>query len=249
MQWLTESSGSNPFARKPAANANRNPFDRSADVNKSLHKSESFFTKVDAAEAEKGKRAYLPAFVSVVVFAQPDDPGPAKGKGKEKKEVGRQTTLFGLPPVQPTDKKAAAAGRKKKAGTPAEESQESASKASAAQESQSDTQADVAMDESQAETVAGGDTQVVDEEATQLVETQGDDMDEVSGVPRRLTMVAWLTSDGRRNSSSGPTLQSLDGERSNRRWMRIEATGLWDLCIPWDNLLQLGASVWHSNSP
>lgn len=52
------SKGSNPFARKPATdNSNgRNPFSRSADANKSLHKSESFFTKVDAAEAEKGKR-------------------------------------------------------------------------------------------------------------------------------------------------------------------------------------------------
>ena len=53
-------TGSNPFARKPAADTNRNPFARSADANKSVHKSESFFVKVDAAEAEKGKRAFPP---------------------------------------------------------------------------------------------------------------------------------------------------------------------------------------------
>lgn len=46
----------NPFARKAGADNGRNPFNRNADANKSLHKSESFFNKVDAAEAEKPKR-------------------------------------------------------------------------------------------------------------------------------------------------------------------------------------------------
>ena len=49
--------GNNPFARKPATDNSKNPFARSADANKAVHKSESFFVKVDAAEAEKGKRA------------------------------------------------------------------------------------------------------------------------------------------------------------------------------------------------
>ena len=66
-------TGSNPFARKPAADANgsnnRNPF-----ANKNLHKSESFFNKVDAAEADKARRGVAAS--------------TSKGKGKERKEVG-----------------------------------------------------------------------------------------------------------------------------------------------------------------
>ncbi|OBZ68085.1 Minichromosome loss protein 1 [Grifola frondosa] len=78
---------SNPFARKPGADTGRNPFARSADMNKSVHKSDSFFSKVDAAESDKTKR-----------------PVPNKGKAKEKKEAGKQTTLFGLPPIAPAEK-------------------------------------------------------------------------------------------------------------------------------------------------
>ncbi|KAH9942276.1 uncharacterized protein BXZ73DRAFT_87916 [Epithele typhae] len=150
---LKPAARSNPFARKPGADNGRNPFSRSADANKSLHKSESFFTKVDAAEADKGKRS-----------------APAKGKGKEKKEIGRQTTLFGLPPGQTVEKKAA--GRKKKAGTPAEDSQESELKTQATDEPQTD----VAMEDSQADTLSGGDTQL--EEPTRLVNGQAEN-DEV----------------------------------------------------------------------
>ncbi|KAI0674964.1 hypothetical protein C8Q78DRAFT_965239 [Trametes maxima] len=133
---------SNPFARKPGADGNgRNPFARSADTNKAVHKSDSFFTKVDAAENDKGKRN-----------------AQGKAKPKEKKETGRQTTLFGLPPAQPAEKKAP--GRpKKKAGTPADDSQEST--AATLQESQAD------------ESQEGGDTQV--DEPSQVpteVETQ-----------------------------------------------------------------------------
>lgn len=52
--------GSNPFARKAAPGTdNRNPFNRNAEMNKSLHKSESFFNKVDAAELEAPKRERL----------------------------------------------------------------------------------------------------------------------------------------------------------------------------------------------
>lgn len=37
---------------------NRNPFNRTAEVNKSLHKSDSFFNKVDLAEVDKTKRKF-----------------------------------------------------------------------------------------------------------------------------------------------------------------------------------------------
>ncbi len=155
-------AGSNPFARKPAADANsRNPFARGADANKSLHKSESFFNKVDAAEAaDKGKRGA----------------GKGREREREKKDAGRQTTLFGLPAVQPAEKeKKGAGGRKKNVKAAAEAESQNSGKG---QETQTDTQiTDVAVDESQAETLANGDTQV-DEEQTQLEETQVDnDMD------------------------------------------------------------------------
>lgn len=53
-------TGANPFARKAGADSNnRNPFARSADVNKSLQKSESFFSKVDSAETDKAKRQWI----------------------------------------------------------------------------------------------------------------------------------------------------------------------------------------------
>lgn len=59
-------SGPNPFAKKqPALNAiegdgaKPNPFKKKLAPTKSLHKSESFFTKVNAAESQKEKRKYL----------------------------------------------------------------------------------------------------------------------------------------------------------------------------------------------
>ncbi|KAK0213060.1 hypothetical protein DFS33DRAFT_93789 [Desarmillaria ectypa] len=70
---------SNPFTRKIAQENGRNPFARKTDTNKVIQKSESFFDKVDAAEADPGKKR--PA---------------AKTQEKEKKESSRQTTLFGL---------------------------------------------------------------------------------------------------------------------------------------------------------
>ena len=47
----------NPFAKKPngASDGSRNPFGRDNPNNKSLHKSESFFDKAEAAETGKWK--------------------------------------------------------------------------------------------------------------------------------------------------------------------------------------------------
>jgi len=49
-------SETNPFARKAGLEAAKNPFARKAEPNKMIQKSESFFDKVDAAEAEIGSR-------------------------------------------------------------------------------------------------------------------------------------------------------------------------------------------------
>lgn len=77
----------NPFARKAAPDTNKNPFARGLESSKSLHKSDSFFDKVDAAEH--------PSSLS--------KKRPAAGKGKEKdgkKDAGvpvqRQATLFNM---------------------------------------------------------------------------------------------------------------------------------------------------------
>ena len=61
----------NPFAKKSTnvveatANGKPNPFARKLTSTKSLHKSETFFEKVDAAEseAEKGKRKFYPQVI------------------------------------------------------------------------------------------------------------------------------------------------------------------------------------------
>ncbi|KAL1748703.1 hypothetical protein HDZ31DRAFT_79559 [Schizophyllum fasciatum] len=89
----------NPFARKPGQDNNRNPFaKRGIDGNKTIQKSESFFEKVDAAETggAKPKRSF--------------------GAGAKDKKTGgtKQTTLFGLPPGPGNDAKRA----KKKAPEP-----------------------------------------------------------------------------------------------------------------------------------
>ncbi|OCH95073.1 hypothetical protein OBBRIDRAFT_641181 [Obba rivulosa] len=92
----------NPFTRKAGQDNGRNPFAKPVESNKSLHKSDSFFAKVDAAETNKAKV-------------------PAKSKSKEK-SAGRQMTLFGLPP--PAEEKGPRRP-KKKSSPDVEESQES----------------------------------------------------------------------------------------------------------------------------
>ncbi|KAH7888857.1 hypothetical protein F5I97DRAFT_758195 [Phlebopus sp. FC_14] len=78
----------NPFARKNVSETKRNPFARKPEVNQPIQKSESFFNKVEVVEMDKGK---LPA--------------NGKGKEKEKKDLARQTTLFGLPSKPQVDNK------------------------------------------------------------------------------------------------------------------------------------------------
>ncbi|KAH9946996.1 hypothetical protein B0H21DRAFT_741281 [Amylocystis lapponica] len=102
----------NPFARKAGTDAGRNPFAKSVDTNKSLHKSDSFFAKVDAAESDHATR-----------------PVPTKGKTKEKKTAGQQITLFGKPVPPPEKPEKKAPGRKKKVAQPEQEAASSAKKA------------------------------------------------------------------------------------------------------------------------
>lgn len=85
--------------------------------------------------------------------------GPTqKGKAKEKKDGGKQTTLFGFQPAD-KDKKASATLRKTK--NSAEESQQSAGG-----DTQIDSQQpDIVMEDSQADSPTGGDTQT---EETQM---------------------------------------------------------------------------------
>lgn len=66
MRWGAEQDvEGNPFARKAGQETNRNPFARSVEKQGSLHKSESFFEKVDVAENGPGsistkKRTFQP---------------------------------------------------------------------------------------------------------------------------------------------------------------------------------------------
>ncbi|EAU91158.2 hypothetical protein CC1G_03326 [Coprinopsis cinerea okayama7 len=73
----------NPFARKAAPDTNKNPFARNSENNKSLHKSESFFDKVDAAEAGSISTRKRPV---------------AKGKDAKKDAGPKQATLFNMLP-------------------------------------------------------------------------------------------------------------------------------------------------------
>jgi chromosome transmission fidelity protein 4 len=105
----------NPFAKKPEGENNQNPFARSTE--KSLHKSETFFDKVEAAETgscvSKRTLYFLTQFFSSAKERYLQG-STTKGKSSEKKTVTRQTTLFGMPAVQPSDKDK---GRKKTAAS------------------------------------------------------------------------------------------------------------------------------------
>ncbi|TFY81851.1 hypothetical protein EWM64_g2161 [Hericium alpestre] len=190
----------NPFAKKPAATGNkdRNPFARNADGNQSLHKSESFFEKVDEAETGKGK--------SSTNGPQKKKAAPksaSKKKEKEKVDKTRQTTLFGLPaPEKP------AKGRKKKtediesnskSATPEVQTERAASESLAApmevdveQDRAAPTSQSVTVVETQVEEIM--ETQVEESQET-IVETQVEDAadEEKAGSPEPID---WPESPG-----------------------------------------------------
>ncbi|PCH43744.1 hypothetical protein WOLCODRAFT_122518 [Wolfiporia cocos MD-104 SS10] len=149
----------NPFARKPGTENGRNPFARSVDPSKAVHKSDSFFTKVDAAESDKAMR-------------QP----PVKGKTKEKKAAGRQMTLFGLPPVAAPEKKGQ--GRKKKDVSMSEESQEALIDQTGTEVNSIDSQAtDVPMeDPTQVETQPDVPTESIEERESENMYTDNENV-------------------------------------------------------------------------
>ncbi|KDQ57598.1 hypothetical protein JAAARDRAFT_193900 [Jaapia argillacea MUCL 33604] len=134
---ITSKPKTNPFAKKGNAEASRNPFARNAVENKSLHKSESFFDRVEAAESDKGKR-------------------PAPGKDKKN---GKQTTLFGLPPGPPPEKKV----RKKKALDANEDETQSQSQA----ETQTQQEETIPADSQATDITMTDDSQMIE---TQLIE-------------------------------------------------------------------------------
>ncbi|KAI6125763.1 hypothetical protein EV401DRAFT_2055604 [Pisolithus croceorrhizus] len=150
----------NPFARKNVNgfDTKRNPFARKPELDKPIQKSESFFSKVEAVEfSDKGKR-----------------PANGKGKEREKKDLPRQTTLFGLPPKQPAENKS-----KKNAATgkiPGVESQ--GSNVGESQTQITDVDMTEALTASKPSTFE--DTLVQPHEADDVVETQpvGEDEDE-----------------------------------------------------------------------
>ena len=148
---------------------------KNSEMNKSLHKSESFFTKVDAAETEKGKRKFYAASPRYLANEWYVGGAAAKGKAtKDKKEIGgRQTTLFGLPAPAQQDMKTA--GKKKKAAgeSQTEDSQATVIEKESQNEEQDSQATDIVMEESQ---------QVgTEQEASQMpVEFEADDTREDS---------------------------------------------------------------------
>ncbi|KAF5326398.1 hypothetical protein D9611_000497 [Ephemerocybe angulata] len=91
--------GNNPFARK-AQEPNRNPFARSVEKQHSLHKSESFFDKVESAES--GGNGTLSSKKRVPGFK-------GKEKAPDKKDAPKQTTLLNMMPKKPKAKPQATA--------------------------------------------------------------------------------------------------------------------------------------------
>jgi chromosome transmission fidelity protein 4 len=85
----------NPFSRKSGQETKKNPFARKPEFNKPIQKSESFFNKVEVAEGKRERQAFR--FCLLLDHPSSTGPAAAKGKEREKKELSRQTTLFGLP--------------------------------------------------------------------------------------------------------------------------------------------------------
>jgi len=142
----------NPFAKKPngAADGSRNPFGRDNPNNKSLHKSESFFDKAEAAETGKWK-------------------GAASGLG-QKKDNTKQTTLFGLP-AAPAPEKTEKRSRKKNAAVPSEDSRVVQPETRESQDVEMSEAQDGDVSISQAATVTAVDSQQ-ESQATEVITTQ-----------------------------------------------------------------------------
>jgi chromosome transmission fidelity protein 4 len=107
----------NPFARKAPQETGRNPFTRKSD-NKIIEKSDSFFTKVDAATQDEGKqKSTFPIQLDIKLGHLHSCLEPkAKVHENEKKDSTRQTTLLGM------------MGRKSKPAAASSSSDENASK-------------------------------------------------------------------------------------------------------------------------
>ncbi|KAF4598005.1 hypothetical protein EYR38_006399 [Pleurotus pulmonarius] len=146
----------NPFARK--AETGRNPFARKGDPSKPVQKSESFFDKVDAAEAGKPKKT--------------------NGKAKETKEKAKkptaQKTLDQLNGIVRQKGKAKAVSNDTQTDTQTDTQSTDITMTDAL-----GSEATIPVDESQAATTDDQDgkweTGSVDWDETQLVETQEDD--------------------------------------------------------------------------
>lgn len=147
----------NPFSRKNVNgfDTKRNPFARKPELDKPIQKSESFFNKVEAIEFnDKSKR-----------------PANGKGKERERKDLSRQTTLFGLPPKQPAESKSKNATTRK---IPGVESQ--GSRVGESQTQITDVDMTEALTTSESPTFE--DTLVQPREVDDVVETQPIDEDE-----------------------------------------------------------------------
>lgn len=147
----------NPFSRKNVNgfDTKRNPFARKPELDKPIQKSESFFNKVEAIEFnDKSKR-----------------PANGKGKERERKDLSRQTTLFGLPPKQPAESKSKNATTRK---IPGVESQ--GSRVGESQTQITDVDMTEALTTSESPTFE--DTLVQLREVDDVVETQPIDEDE-----------------------------------------------------------------------
>ncbi|KAI0283622.1 hypothetical protein BGY98DRAFT_1093722 [Russula aff. rugulosa BPL654] len=148
----------NPFAKKPngtTADSSRNPFGRDNPNNKSLHKSESFFDKAEAAETGKWKA------------------GASNGRG-QKRDNTKQTTLFGLPAVPAPDRPEKRSRKKGGAVASGEDSQVDEPETMGSQDVEMVELQDVAA----TQTSQGATATVVDSQqesqATEVIATQED---------------------------------------------------------------------------
>ncbi|KAJ3498189.1 hypothetical protein NMY22_g19625 [Coprinellus aureogranulatus] len=102
----------NPFARKPGQESTtRNPFARSVEKQGSLHKSESFFDKVDASEfgTSSSSSSSISTTKKRTNGSKPKEKPPTSDKDTGKKEARQATLPFGMITKKPKPKPAVAA--------------------------------------------------------------------------------------------------------------------------------------------